>query len=113
MIFFLGHTGTGIANSLGASSLGIVLCLGVPWAISAIMLNNKGEEAIIYLHSYGVQYTILSLLLVSLSLFSVLAISGFKLRKLTGVALGILYLSFVTYAVMVELDYLFPTPNVC
>lgn len=110
-MFLTGHTGTGIANSMGASSLGIVLCLGIPWAITAIMLNSEGKEAVIYLHSYGVQYTIMALFLVSVTQFTILALSKFTLKKLTGIALGIAYLSFVVYACMVELDYLFPTPE--
>lgn len=94
---------------MGASSLGIVLCLGVPWAITAIMLNADGLEAVMPLHGSGVVYTIGSLALVSLTLFVILSLSRFRLLKSTGVALGIAYLSFVTFAVMAELGYVYPS----
>lgn len=103
-----GHTGTGIANSMGASSLGILLCLGVPWAITTALAYSQGKEPFTAVHGNGVQLTIFALALVSLTQFSILAISKFKLLKLTGVALGIGYLTFISYAVFAELGYIFP-----
>lgn len=94
---------------MGASSLGIVLCLGVPWAITAAMLHADGLPAVMALHGSGVQFTIASLALVSLTLFGILTLSRYRLMKLTGVALGIGYLSFITFAVMAELGYVYPS----
>lgn len=94
---------------MGASSLGIVLCLGVPWAISAAMLNGAGKDAVMPLNGIGVVYTISTLALVSLTLFTILTLSRYRLLKVTGVALGIAYLSFVLFAVMTELGYVYPS----
>lgn len=112
-IQFTGHTGTGIANSMGASSLGIILCLGVPWAITTALNYSAGQEAVSNLHGNGIQVTIASLALVSLTQFTILSISKYRLTKLTGVALGISYLSFITYAVCAELGLIFPHLPYC
>lgn len=94
---------------MGASSLGIVLCLGVPWAITAIMLNAAGQEAVMPLHGNGAVYTIGSLALVSLTLFTILSLSRYRLLKGTGVALGIAYVAFVAFAVLADLGYVYPS----
>lgn len=109
----LGHTGTGIANSMGASSLGILLCLGVPWAITTAINYSQGKEPVSMIHGNGIQLTIFALALVSLTQFSILSISKFKLLKMTGVALGLSYLAFISYAVFAELGYIFPSLPDC
>lgn len=97
---------------MGASSLGIVLCLGVPWAITAAMKFGAGEVPVMPLHGSGVVYTISTLALVSLALFTILTLSRYRLMKVTGIALGVAYLSFITFAVMAELGYVYPN-NYC
>lgn len=106
-----GHTGTGIANSIGASTIGIVLALGIPWAISAGINYGEGRDPFVTLHSYGVQYVILSLFFVPVVLFILLSVSKFRLLKRTGVGFVIAYLLFVIWACLVEMDVLIPTPE--
>lgn len=104
-----GHTGTGIANSLGASSLGILLALGVPWAITLVLQIADGEEGVVPLHGSGVAYTISMLAPVALTLFVILSVSRFRLMKSTGVALGTAYLLFISFAVLAELGFVYPS----
>lgn len=93
---------------MGASSIGIVQGLAIPWTISAIMLHADNKEAVMSLSGYGTKFTIMSLALVSLTLFVILTLSRYTLRKVTGVALGLAYLSFITFAVMAEMGYVYP-----
>lgn len=106
--YYTGHTGTGIANSMGASSLGILLCLGVPWAITTAINFSNGKEASSAIHGNGIQLTIFALTLVSLTQFTILTISKYRLLKTTGVALALSYLAFISFAVFSELGYIFP-----
>lgn len=104
---YLGQAGTGVANSIGASSLGILLSLGLPWFVMALIQKSNGETPYVILNNNGVEFTMLSLLLVILALYLCISLSGFTLHKLTGVALTLFYLLFISFAVVIELDILF------
>ena len=108
-----GHTNTSIANSLGASSIGIIIALGVPWTISNYLLYADGLEPVISLNGTNARYVIMALFLVSCTLFAVVAISKFKLTKKAGIVLMLAYFSFISYAVFAELGYIFPEPPYC
>lgn len=109
-----GQAGTGIANSLGASSLAILLSLGLPWFIKVLLLKVNGSAGVVSVaQGDGVTYTIASLMFVSLSLFAVLASFKFMLRRITSLFLFICYSIFVSFAVLVELDILFPSDSIC
>lgn len=110
-----GQAGTGIANSLGASSLAILLSLGLPWFIKVVLLRIDGvpDAAVSVAQGDGVIYTIGSLLFVSVSLYIILAAFKFILRRIASVFLLSCYGLFVSFAVLVELDILFPSDTVC
>lgn len=110
-----GQAGTGIANSLGASSLAILLSLGLPWFIKVVLLRIDGvpDAAVSVAQDDGVIYTIGSLLFVSVSLYIILAAFKFILRRIASVFLLLCYGLFVSFAVLVELDILFPSDPVC
>lgn len=110
-----GQAGTGIANSLGASSLAILLSLGLPWFIKVVLLRIDGnpDASVSVAQGYGVIYTIASLLFVSGTLYVILASFKFILRRIVSVYLFVCYGLFVTFAVLVELDILFPSDSAC
>lgn len=93
---------------MGASSLGIILCLGVPWAITTAISFSQGKAPVTAIHGNGIQFSIFALMLVSLTQFTILSISKFTLLKMTGVALGLSYLAFISFAVFSDLGYIFP-----
>lgn len=109
-----GQAGIGIANSLGASSLAILLSLGLPWFIKVVLLKADGHPGVVSVaQGDGVTYTIASLLFVSLALYAVVASFKFILRRITSVFLFFCYGVFISFAVLVELEVLFPSDSIC
>ncbi|KAK5646064.1 hypothetical protein RI129_004528 [Pyrocoelia pectoralis] len=90
-----GEGSMGISNSLGANSMNILMSLGLPWFIKTLIVkNDKGK--FIEITSGAIEYTILSLILVIISLFITLYFNDFKLQKKTGIALIVIYLIFLS-----------------
>lgn len=110
-----GQIGTGIANSLGASSLAILLSLGVPWFIKNVLLlsqsnNNPFVEAS---QDTSVIYTITSLILVPIALYGIISSFRFEIRRTTSIFLFCSYVTCVSFAILVELDVVFESDNPC
>lgn len=66
----------------------------------------------IELQSNGVEFTMLSLVPMIAIVFCVYWACKFYLTKITGLILIVLYLFFITFAVLIEVDILFK-PNFC
>lgn len=114
---FLPHAGTNgvaVANSIGASSLAILLSLGVPWLFKAAILaaDEYSEKSYVFLRTNGVEFTVLSLIPMILIVYFIFWIRKFNLTKRTGVILFLFYLLFITFAVLVEVNILFK-PKFC
>lgn len=109
-----GQAGTGIANSLGASSLAILLSLGLPWFIKVLFkVGHVSNPYVAVSQGDGVTFTIASLLFVPLILFLIISSFKFVLRRIASIFMITCYLLFVTFAVLVELDVLFPAADLC
>lgn len=110
-----GQAGTGIANSLGASSLAILLSLGLPWFIKVVLMRLSGDVnvAVSVAQGDGVTYTIASLVLVPITLYVIISSFKFILRRIASLFLFTCYSAFVSFAVLVELDILFTSDIVC
>lgn len=103
-----GEGGVGVSNSLGANSLAILMSLGIPWLIRNILhRNDKGHESI-RINSYGIEYSILLLLLAVIALYAVLTLSRYRLKRTVGVTLLIVYSVIITIGVLLELNVFFP-----
>lgn len=107
----IGSSGVGVAHSLGAASLAILISLGLPWFLRTIIDLGQGKDAFVNVHSDGMEYTVLSLVAVVASLYICLAVSGFRLTKATGAALLTFYLVYITLAVLIEVDIFFPNKD--
>lgn len=103
-----GEGGIGVSNSLGANSLAILMSLGIPWLIKNILHRNTPGKDVIQITSYGVEYTILLLLLATLSLYIVLTLSRYRLKKTVGLTLISIYLVLITFGILLELNIFFP-----
>ncbi|KAJ6640772.1 Sodium/potassium/calcium exchanger 5 [Pseudolycoriella hygida] len=108
-----GHAGTGLANSFGTSSLGIFMCLGGPWLVSSLIKLYSDPSEVISLGDAAVRYLILSLLLIPPVLWTIFACFKFHLRKLSGICLALTYGSFITWAILIEVQILFPSGKSC
>lgn len=108
-----GEGGFGVSNSLGANSLAILMSLGVPWFVKTMISGASTTNAHIAIQSYGIEFTIIFLLLALLAMYLILTWARYRLRKVVGAALISTYVIFITLAVLVELDILFPSGNTC
>ena len=100
----------GLSNSVGASTLDILLCLGMPWFIKCIVkIIQTGDtsSSSVNIISEGVIYSCISLLSCVLLLLSVLAIFRFQLGKRFGFTCLIMYIIFVTFSVLTEMNVFF------
>lgn len=103
-----GEGGIGVSNSLGANSLAILMSLGIPWLIKNILHRNVPGQNTIRITSYGIEYTILLLLIAVISLYVVLTMSRYRLKKTVGLALMSIYLILITFGILLELNVFFP-----
>lgn len=87
----------------GCKLLAILFALGLPWLIKTLTLLGQGEEAVVYINSNGIDFVIGSLLVAVSCLWIVLFIGKFTLRKSVGAVLAVLYVIFITFAILVEL----------
>lgn len=93
--------------------MGIFLCLGGPWLASSLIKLYRDPSEVIGLGEANVKYLIVSLLLIPPVLWTIFAFFKFYLRKLSGMCLGLVYASFVTWAILIETQILFPSGNLC
>lgn len=100
--------GFGVSNSLGANSLAILMSLGIPWLIRNIMYQNVPGKQSILLNPHSTQYTMLLLLLAVLSLYLVLTIARYQLKRTVGCVLISVYAVFVTLGILMETSVFFP-----
>lgn len=93
----------GISNALGANSLAILFALGVPWLIRTLALLASGKEPVVQISSSGIDLVVVSLLVAVVTLWVALYLAKFILRKRLGIALIIIYLLFITFAILTEM----------
>ncbi|XP_050683299.1 sodium/potassium/calcium exchanger 3-like [Leptidea sinapis] len=98
-----GEGGIGVSNALGANSLAILFALGVPWLIKTLTYLGQGAEVTaVFINSSGIDFVVGSLLLAVVCLYLTLVIGRFYLRRTVGAALLVLYVCFITFAILVE-----------
>lgn len=113
--FFLiaGEGAMGISCSIGANTLAILLCLGMPWFIKCLVLIiNNENTSYIKIMSEGITYNCSALLVSVILLLLVLAIFRFQIGKRLGFTFLIMYIIFITFCVLIELNVFFIV-NVC
>lgn len=101
--------GVGVSNSLGANSLAILMSLGIPWLIRNILNRNIPGKNAIQITSEGIGYLISLLLLAAFSLYLVLTLSRYRLKKTVGIVLMSIYLVIITFGILLELNVFFPS----
>lgn len=94
-----------MSNALGANSLAILFALGIPWLIKTLANLAQGvEDQAVLINSSGIDFVVGSLLVAVSCLWVVLFIGKFTLRKSVGIVLGIMYLIFITFSILVEME---------
>ncbi|XP_046422704.1 sodium/potassium/calcium exchanger 4-like [Neodiprion fabricii] len=97
-----GDGAMGLSNSIGANTLDILLCLGLPWLIKTTVLGTNIE-----IISATLNYSFLTLMVTVVLLYGVIAASGYRLNKKVGVGCAVMYIAFLVYAVLLESNVFF------
>ncbi|TRY80079.1 hypothetical protein TCAL_09324 [Tigriopus californicus] len=97
-----------VSNSIGSNTFDILLCLGLPWLIKAIIQGSTtDEEWLIRVNSEGLAYTVISLLLSLIFLYVILVASRFVLSRTLGFVCLVIYAIFLTISILFELNVFF------
>jgi len=94
-----------VSNSIGSNTFDILVCLGVPWLIKACLSNDLW---MIRVNSEGLAYTVISLLFSLVILYVVLLAGKFELNRSMAILCLVIYLVFLTLAILFELNVFFP-----
>lgn len=100
--------GFGVSNSLGANSMAILMSLGIPWLIRNIIYRNTVGKQTISLNPQSTEFSMLILLLAAITLYTVLTIGKYRLKRTVGCALISVYAVFITLGVLLEMNVFFP-----
>jgi len=93
-----------ISNSIGSNTFDILVCLGVPWMIKALMTGFQDGKWFVEVQSKSLIFTVISLLISLVVLYAILLASRFILSRTMGVVSLLIYLSFLTVALLFELN---------
>lgn len=91
-----------MSNTLGANTLDILLCLGLPWFIKTIM-SGKSVEIV----SGALSYSVLSIIVCVVAFYAVTAFCKYQLNKKVGIICLLLYTIFLVFAILIELNVFF------
>lgn len=93
--------------------MAILFSLGVPWFMRTAVDGAWTTNAAINIYSHGINFIIMSILLAIVCLFAILTFFSYRLKKTIGLVLLFAYSIFVTLAVLLELNIIFPSHEVC
>jgi len=93
-----------VSNSIGSNTFDILICLGLPWMIEAIQTGVEEEKWNVKVQSDALTYTVVSLLISLIILYSILLASRFLVSKTLGFVTLIIYAVFLTISLLFELN---------
>uniref|UniRef100_W8ASE0 Sodium/potassium/calcium exchanger 5 n=2 Tax=Ceratitis capitata TaxID=7213 RepID=W8ASE0_CERCA len=102
-----GHGSMGICNSIGSNTFDILLCLGVPWLIKAVFFPIQEGQNYVGINSAGLEYSAITLLSTLFLLYITFSFNKFKLDRKVGMACLVMYLVFMIFASLIELNVFF------
>ena len=102
--FSQGKGSMAVSNSIGSNTFDILICLGLPWMIKAIQTGVEEDKWIVKVQSDALTYTVVSLLISLIILYSILLASRFLLSKTLGFVTLIIYAVFLTISLLFELN---------
>ncbi|KYN26787.1 Sodium/potassium/calcium exchanger 5 [Trachymyrmex cornetzi] len=102
-----GYGAMGISNSIGSNVFDVLLCLGLPWFVKATLLPKVPGQYYIQINSQGLIYSSVSLFSTLIMLYGALFINKFTLSRTVGIACLVMYVIFLIFASVVELNTFF------
>ena len=97
-----------VSNSIGSNTFDILVCLGFPWMVRALITGFQDNKWFVEVQSDALAYTVVSLLISLIVLYVILLASRFVLSKTLGVICLIIYLVFLSISLMFELNVFYP-----
>ena len=91
-----GRGGMAISNALGSNVFDILIGLGLPWLVMAMMQKNGGFEVI----TENINQHIIILLGSIVGVFAIFLISRWKINRFIGFLLTGFYLAYLTYVIL-------------
>lgn len=98
----------GISSSIGSNTFDVLLCLGLPWLIKSTFLPNEPGHHVVKINSQGLGYTAISLLMTLAILYVSFVLNRFVLDRKIGLICLLMYLIFLIFACLMELNVFFP-----
>lgn len=102
-----GHGAMGISSSIGSNTFDILLCLGIPWFIKSAFYPKVPGEYWITINSQGINYSAACLLTTLVLLYLSFYLNKFKLDWKIGLTCLMMYVGFLVFASLVELNVFF------
>ncbi|ELU13712.1 hypothetical protein CAPTEDRAFT_22628, partial [Capitella teleta] len=96
-----GHGDMAISNAVGSNVFDILLCLGCPWLIQTTLGDSRHG---IPVYSHGLTYSALTLLSTVVFLLVATHLNGWRLTKMYGILLIVMYALFNVLASCYELN---------
>jgi len=99
-----------VSNSIGSNTFDILVCLGIPWMIKALLkAASHGEQSewFVQVNSEGLAYTVISLLASLCVLYCIMLASRFILSRTVAFVCLIIYAVFLTISLLFELNVFF------
>jgi len=93
-----------VSNSIGSNTFDILICLGLPWMIRSIQTGLEQDIWIVKVQSEALTYTVVSLLISLIILYTILLASRFLLSRTLGFVTLIIYSVFLTISLLFELN---------
>lgn len=93
-----------VSNSIGSNTFDILICLGVPWMIRALITGYQDQVWFVGVQSEALVFTVVSLLISLILLYVILLASRFLLSRTLGFVCLIIYSVFLTISLLFELN---------
>lgn len=99
-----GFPAMGLSNCLGSNIFSILLSLGLPWFLKAVIATEKQHEYLVQLTTPSLLYTAYLLLISLIAFHSILAMCHFRLDLKVGIACFVMYFFLISVAITLELN---------
>ncbi|XP_050525461.1 sodium/potassium/calcium exchanger 5-like isoform X2 [Daktulosphaira vitifoliae] len=81
-----------LCTALSSSTFDVLICLGLPWFIKAMVFHKKGLNASIRVHSRGLDDSALAVMFSTIGFMSLMCFNKFILTKRTGIFLVFMWI---------------------
>ena len=100
-VLIVGYGDMAVSNSIGSNVFDILIGLGLPWFIQTVIIKTND---VVRINSAALTFSAISLLATVVFLLATVIINRWRLTKLVGVICLIVYVVFLVFACLYELN---------